>query len=99
MLHTGAFNSVHAHNAIQPVSLHSVRLRIYLRPDESLIAAKSHRAAELKLVSVPLAIDGNSWVMTFVLTKGYRNTTGRKVKTGSSTLKEKKGEKNNNCKL
>lgn len=42
---------------------------IYLSPDKPMIAAKSHRAAELKLVSIPLTIDGNSRVVTFVLSE------------------------------
>lgn len=49
----------------------------YLCPNESLIAAKSHGAPQLKLVTIPLTIDRNSWVMTFILTKCYRETTER----------------------
>lgn len=41
----------------------------YLCPNESLITAKSHRAAQLKLVTIPLSVDWNTRVMTFILTK------------------------------
>lgn len=43
---------------------------IYLSPNKPVITAKSHRAAELKLVTVPLTVDGNSWIVTFVLSEG-----------------------------
>lgn len=42
---------------------------IYLSPNKPVIAAKSHRAAELKLVTVPLTVDGNSGIVTFVLSE------------------------------
>lgn len=70
--------------------MHLVRVRAYLRPNESLITAKSHRAAKLKLVSVSLAVDRNSWVVTFILTKGYKNTAERQVKSGPHMLKREK---------
>lgn len=43
---------------------------IYLSPNEAVIAAEGNRAAELKLVTVPLTVDGNSRIMTFVLSEG-----------------------------
>ena len=42
----------------------------YLCSNESLVTAKSHGAAELKLVTIPLTIDRNPRVMTLILTKG-----------------------------
>lgn len=54
---------------------------VYLCPNESLITAKSHRAAQLELVAIPLTIDRNSWVMTFILPKCYSEKNNeRKVK-------------------
>lgn len=43
---------------------------IYLSPNKAVIAAKSNRAAQLKLVAVPLAVDGNSRIVAFVLSEG-----------------------------
>lgn len=55
----------------------------YLSPNESLITAKRHWAAKLKLVTVPLTIYWDSWVMTFILTKCYREKiTREKLKLG-----------------
>lgn len=48
-----------------------------------MITTKSHGAAEQKLISIPLTIDRNSWVMTFILTEGYGKTTEREeLKSG-----------------
>lgn len=41
----------------------------YLGPDEALIAAERHGAAQLKLVSVPLTVDRDAGVVTFILTE------------------------------
>lgn len=55
----------------------------YLSPNESLITAKRHWAAKLKLVTVPLTIYWDSWVMAFILTKCYREKiTREKLKLG-----------------
>lgn len=43
---------------------------IYLSPNKAVIAAKSNGAAELELVTVPLTVDRNAGIVTFVLSEG-----------------------------
>lgn len=57
----------------------------YLCPNKALVTTKSHRAAQLKLVTISLTVDRNSWVMTFILTKCYKE----KVRKVTISLKTK----------
>lgn len=61
---------------------------VYLCSDESLITTKGHRAAKLKLVTIPLSIDRDSRIMTFVLTKCYTETKRREYSNIAQQKKE-----------